>query len=106
MAESSDAADRGVAVREAARAGARGRVVSVHRKAIYLELDEALIALVSADVEPGPLHLRAGPLPRAVAGERVTCDGSRITARTWAVRCDVPLWEGLLPDPWSTDAHP
>ncbi|WP_165922087.1 DUF2877 domain-containing protein [Pseudonocardia endophytica] len=93
-----------MAVREAARAGARGHVESVHRKAVYLELDGALVALVSADVEPGPLHLCSGPLPPAVAGERVACDGSRIAARTWAVRCDVPTWQGALPASWSRDS--
>ncbi len=95
---------RGVAVREAARAGARGRVVSVHRKAVYVDLDGAVVAIVSAGVEPGPLHLCSGPLPPAVAGERVTCDGSRIAGRAWAVRCDVPVWEGLLPGPTGTGA--
>ncbi len=89
--------DRGSAVREVALPGARGRVVSVHRKAVYLRLDGALIALVAADVESGPLHLRIGPLPPAVRGERVSCDGSRITGRSWAVRCDVPDWRGALP---------
>lgn len=95
---------RGVAVREAARAGARGRVVSVHRKAVYLDLDGAVVAIVSAGVEPGPVHLRSGPLPPAVAGERVTCDASRIAGRAWAVRCDVPTWEGPLPASWGTSA--
>jgi len=89
--------DRGSAVREVALPGARGQVVSVHRKAVYLRLDGALVALVSADVESGPLHLRVGPLPAAVPGERVSCDGSRITGRSWAVRCDVPDWRGALP---------
>lgn len=100
MTDVSAAPVRGVAVREAARAGARGRVVSVHRKAVYLDLDRAVVALVSAGVEPGPLHLCSGPLPPAVAGERLNCDGSRIAGRAWAVRCDVALWEGVLPDRW------
>ena len=100
MTDAGAGAVRGVGVLAAARAGAGGRVVSVHGKAVYLEMDGSLIALVSAGLEAGPLHLRSGPLPPAVAGERVTCDGSRIAARAWAVRCDVPVWEGALPDPW------
>lgn len=91
---------RGVAVRDAARTGSAGRVVSVHGKAVYLDLGGALIAIVSGSVEPGPLHLHSGPPPPAAVGQRITCDGSRIVAPTWAVRCDLPVWEGTLPDPW------
>lgn len=94
--------DRGVAVRDLAgraRDGAPsgGRVVAVHRKAVYLRIGRDLVAVVSSGVPPGPLHLRCDAVPPARTGEPVLCDGSRIAGRTWAVRCDVPTWEGMLP---------
>lgn len=96
--------DRGAAFAEltgaARRTGAlRGRVVSVHRRAIYLRFDDVLVALAGPGVEAGPLHLRGPVLPPAGTGEAVRFDGSRVVARRWAVRCDVPERIGALPGP-------
>ncbi|MDN5914498.1 MAG: hypothetical protein L0I76_05225, partial [Pseudonocardia sp.] len=96
------APDRGAAVREVAGRARRhgpltGHVVAVYRKAAYLRIGGDLVAVVSSSVPSGPLHLRRDAVPPARMGEPVVCDGSRIAARTWAVRCDVPTWEGTLP---------
>ena len=94
--------DRGAAVRdlaERARHGGpvTGRVVAVYPKAVYLRIDGDLVAVVSAAAPAGPLHLRCAAVPPARRHEPVACDGSRVAARTWAVRCDPPTWEGALP---------
>ncbi|WP_158092034.1 MULTISPECIES: oxamate carbamoyltransferase subunit AllH family protein [Pseudonocardia] len=75
-------------------------MLSVHRRAIYLRFDDELMALVGPGVEAGPLHLAAGStaLPPARPGEPVRIDGIRVTARRWAVRCDVPDRIGVLPE--------
>lgn len=96
--------DRGAAFGELARTAGpagflRGRVVSVHRRAVYLRFGDVLVAHVGTGVDAGPLHLRGPVLPPARPGEAVRCDGARIEARHWAVRCDVPDRIGVLPGP-------
>lgn len=94
--------DRGTGVRDLADRARRGgpltgRVVAVYRKAIYLRIGGDLVAVVSPAAPSGPLHLRCDAVPPARKGEQVLCDGTRIAARTWAVRCDPPTWNGTLP---------
>lgn len=75
----------------------RGRVVGVHRKALYLDLPGGLCALTSAVAPPGPLHLRYRALPPARVGEQVRTDGRVLRADTWAVATDAVSWVGALP---------
>lgn len=48
-----------------------GRVLAAFRHAIYLQVDGSVLAVVSADVPPGPLHLRVRALPTASVGGTV-----------------------------------
>ncbi|WP_433786370.1 DUF2877 domain-containing protein [Actinomycetospora sp. CA-101289] len=78
----------------------RGRVLAVYRRAAYLSLDGAVIALADATTVPaGPLHVRYDPLPRLRAGLAVSTDGVRLTGGHWALRVDGTVWRGALPDP-------
>jgi hypothetical protein len=77
----------------------RGRVVAVYRRAAYLRLGGALVALTDTTAPPGPLHVRCVALPRLREGLAVATDGVRLAGGDWALRVDGPVWRGDLPDP-------
>lgn len=107
--------DAGLGAAAALRRPVTGRVVSVHRKAVYLGFDTQrsgehpergagpssgaveLVALVTPAVESGPLHVRVTALPDCRVGERVTGDGTRLAGSRWAVRGPGTVWRGAVP---------
>lgn len=89
--------DLGEGAREVLARPATGRVVAVYRRAAYLRLGGRLVALVSAGIPSGPLHLRCSTIPALRVGESVAGDGARLAGGAWALRCDGPVWHGALP---------
>jgi hypothetical protein len=77
----------------------RGRVVSVHRKAVYLRFGVGLCALTTTAAPPGPLHLRVPGLPDVRPGGAVRTDGRTVRGAGWAVPVAAPAWRGSLPAP-------
>jgi hypothetical protein len=74
-----------------------GRVLAVHRKAIYLRLPGGLCALTSRLAPPGPLHLRLEALPHCRAGDRIRTDGRTVGGADWAVSLTARRWFGTTP---------
>jgi hypothetical protein len=60
-----------------------GRVVASFRRAVYVDLGDAVLAIVSADAPPGPIHLRVGALARPAPGSRVSLVGPVPASARW-----------------------
>jgi hypothetical protein len=60
-----------------------GRVVASLRRAVYVDLGGAVLAVVSADAPPGPIHLRVGGLSRPAPGSRVSLVGPVPASARW-----------------------
>lgn len=90
---------------ELLRAGGRGRVLSVHARALNLSLGGRFLAVVAPELGASPWALLAPPPPAGYAaglapGEAVTCDGEALRAGAWALRwAGAPLWEPVPPRP-------
>ncbi|MEK6439354.1 oxamate carbamoyltransferase subunit AllH family protein [Pseudonocardia sp. T1-2H] len=91
--------DVGLGARQVLAAPGVGRVVGVHRKALYLEFPAGLCAVTSCAAPPGPLHLRCTVLPPARCGHPVRADGRVLRGETWALGLTAPGWTGRLPPP-------
>ena len=80
-------------------AGGRGTVAATFAKAAYLRLPAGLVALATADVPSGPIHVRGGfAVDRLVAGDRVTVDGSHVSAGPVSFDlAGATVWAGALP---------
>jgi len=80
----------------------RGRVVAVYRRAAYLQVPGGLVALTTADVWRGPLHVRSPVAPdRLAPGDVVDVVGGchvRIGRVGVVDLADASVWRGALPD--------
>ena len=97
--------DAGLGAAGLLRRPVAGRVVSVHRKAVYLRLGTELVALVAPDVDPGPVHVRCAALPPCRVCEAVTGDGTRLAGQQWALRGPGAVWWGTTPGPLALAAR-
>ncbi len=88
----SGAIDAGQGWHDAYTGCSRARVLAVFRRAVYVEVNDAVLAFVAADVDAGPLHLRVAALPVVAVGDRIDID---------SIVDDVPLW---LPEPLDGEA--
>lgn len=70
----------------------RGRVFAVFSQALYVELADGILAVTSAAVPRGPLHLRVRHLPRALVGDSVTTDGETLSLRHDRIDLDAVVW--------------
>jgi hypothetical protein len=91
--------DVGAGVRAAVAAGGHGTVIATFRRAAYVGLDDAVLAVTTPAAPPGPLHLRCRLPPTLRTGEPVRADGRCLRGRHWALPGDGPGWEPSLPDP-------
>ncbi len=78
--DATDVVDAGQAWFELLGTRRRGRVLASFRRAVYVELGDAVLVLVTADAPPGPVHLRLRELPRPEPNAMVA-----LTERTLAV---------------------
>jgi hypothetical protein len=79
----------------------RGRVVASFRRAAYVELAGSVLAITTADVPPGPLHLRLSALPRLEVGDPVMATAAHLTIGPHAVpRAELVRWHPpVVPGP-------
>jgi hypothetical protein len=82
----------------------RGRVCAIFSQALYVQIPDGLIVVVSSRAPRGPLHLRMTSLP-AVAPRSpvvVAARSLRIGDHAWPL--DLPTWSRRLPTPPSLAA--
>jgi hypothetical protein len=91
----------GAGARRALRPEARGTVLASLSRACYLDLSGGLVALVSPDVHPGPLHLVLdGEVAQIGNGAPVAVRDPELRVGQWRVVIrDVEAWWGVLPPP-------
>jgi hypothetical protein len=75
--------DGGDAWFELGGASRTGRVLASFPRSVYVEVGGAVVALVSIDAPPGPLHLRVDPLPRPAPGSRIRVDRLVSSSARW-----------------------
>src|SRR5262245_50496788 len=80
VAEVVDAGDAWLELGGAIRTG---RVLASFRRAVYVDVGGAVVALVSVDAPPGPLHLRVDPLPQPAPGSLIRVDARLPSSARW-----------------------
>jgi hypothetical protein len=92
----------GLGARAALAVDGRGRVVAVYRRAAYLQVPGGLVALTTADVWRGPLHVRSPVAPdRLAPGDVVDVVGGchvRVGRAGVVDLAGASVWRGALPD--------
>ncbi len=83
-------------------ADGRGQVVAAYRRAAYVRMPAGLIALTTADVWRGPLHVRSPVRPdRLAPGDRVDVVAG-LEMQVGPTTIDLSkacVWRGALPHP-------
>ena len=69
-----------------------GKVIAVFSHAVYLEFDDAVLALVVPEVAAGPLHVQVSRLPSARVGMRAWSGGSRLRVGATTVQLPHEIW--------------
>jgi Protein of unknown function (DUF2877) len=93
------AIDVGVGVRELTAGPGTGTVLVRYGKAAYVRCSGGVFALTSAEVPPGPIHLRCRVLPDITTGEPVSLRAEEVAGAGWAVDLRAPSVRPTLPDP-------
>jgi hypothetical protein len=71
------------------------------RRAAYVELAGSVLALTTADVPPGPLHLRLSALPRLQVGDPMVATAAHLTIGPHTIaRAELVIWRPpVVPGP-------
>lgn len=72
----------------------QGRVVGVFRRAAYVEIDAAILAVTTGEAPAGPMHLRLHRLPEMALGDAVVSSGRTFElGAVSAARDGLPRWQ-------------